>query len=49
LVEQEVTAGKHLYRWDGKDNNGNAVSQGIYLYKLQAGSYYETKKMIWLK
>ncbi len=36
--------------WDGKDQNGNAVSSGIYLYKMRSdGRYTSTKKMILMK
>ena len=35
--------------WNGKDNSGNSVSSGIYLYKLTAGSKTQTKKMILMK
>lgn len=35
--------------WDGKDESGNAVSSGIYLYRLEAGNYSSTKKMLLMK
>ena len=35
--------------WNGKDQVGNPVSSGIYLYKLTAGNQIQTKKMIMLK
>ena len=35
--------------WDGTDENNQPVSSGIYLYKLRAGNYNSTKKMIHLK
>jgi len=35
--------------WDGKDNFGKLVNSGIYLYKLQAGNFFKTKKMILVK
>ena len=36
-------------QWDATDNYGVAVSAGVYLYKIQAGIFSETKKMILLK
>ena len=40
-----------LYRvtWNGKDETGNSVSSGLYFYKLKAGDFNSTKKMILLK
>ncbi|NQV18431.1 MAG: T9SS type A sorting domain-containing protein [Armatimonadetes bacterium] len=35
--------------WDGKDKSGNAVSSGIYLYRLETGKYSSTKKMLLMK
>lgn len=35
--------------WDATDESGNAVSSGIYFYKLKAGDYTRTKKMILMK
>ncbi len=35
--------------WDGKDDNGNKVSSGIYLYKIKVGDLSLTKKMILMK
>jgi hypothetical protein len=49
LLNESRQAGSHIIYWNGKDNNGNSVSSGIYLYKLTAGSYTETRKMNFLK
>ncbi len=35
--------------WDGTDQTGKPVSSGIYFYKIQAGEFSETKKMILMK
>ena len=35
--------------WDGKNNNQNPVSSGIYFYKITTGKFSDTKKMILLK
>ena len=35
--------------WDGKDEGGNFVSSGIYLYKIKSGKYSSSGKMILLK
>lgn len=38
--------GEHSLVWDGKSDNGTAVSSGIYVYKLQGQGYKASGKMI---
>ncbi|NIR47041.1 T9SS type A sorting domain-containing protein [candidate division KSB1 bacterium] len=45
LSNSPYTAGTHKVRWDGKDNSGNSVSSGVYLYRITAGDFMQTKKM----
>ncbi|MFC1475824.1 T9SS type A sorting domain-containing protein [Candidatus Zixiibacteriota bacterium] len=49
LVDEERGAGRHLISWDGKDNNGKSMASGLYFYRLRAGSYSQTKRMVLLK
>jgi hypothetical protein len=44
LINEERIAGKHSVQFNAKH-----LASGIYFYKLQAGSFIETKKMILLK
>ncbi len=37
--------GRYLVLWDGKDGLGNAVSSGIYVARLKAGSFGRTIKL----
>lgn len=44
LVNEELTPGTYQYNFDASD-----LSSGVYYYKLQAGSFTETKKMILMR
>jgi len=41
--------GYHILEWDSKDNYGNNVSAGIYLYQLRTEGFIKNNKMILIK
>lgn len=49
LVNENKVAGSYSVSWDAKDYTGRNVSGGIYFYRLEAGDYSVTKKMLLLK
>jgi hypothetical protein len=49
LVDGQMDAGNHTVTWDGTNSHGQSVSSGIYFYRLSAGEYNATKKMLMLK
>ena len=49
LVNKYQTSGKNLINWDSTNNQGKAVSAGVYLYSLETKYFRTTKKMILLK
>jgi len=49
LVNGEYQAGNYRVTWDGTNQNGEKVSSGIYLYRLQVGAETVSKKMILTK
>jgi len=49
LVNDFQTAGFQSVEWDGTNDNGSVTSSGIYFYKLVAGDFTQTKKMVMLK
>ena len=49
VVSKEQTAGYKAIKWAGVDDKGKPVSAGLYLYKIQASDYTQTKKMVLLK
>lgn len=49
LVDEYQAAGYKQVTWDGKNDQGQEVSSGIYFYKIEAGSFTKTAKMSMLK
>lgn len=49
LVDGEQAAGRYTIRWEGKNDRGESVSSGIYLYQLRSGTNVSTRKMVFLK
>ncbi|HVP35468.1 MAG TPA: FlgD immunoglobulin-like domain containing protein [Terriglobales bacterium] len=49
LLDKEKAPGSYQVIWDGKDQQGNEVSSGIYFYQLRSGDYKETRKMTLLR
>ncbi len=46
LVNERQSAGIYQVQWDGRDNKGEPVSNGVYLYRLKAGSFIQMRKMV---
>ncbi len=46
LLSQTLTKGSHTLSWDGTDSRGNHLADGIYYYRLNAGKFTATKKLI---
>jgi hypothetical protein len=49
LVNQVQEIGYYQIEWDGKNNFGNQLSSGIYLYRITAGNYVKVMKMVLLR
>ncbi len=50
LYDKFTSPGSHKVKWDGKGSNGEALSSGVYFYRLSFGQQkYITKKMMLLK
>lgn len=49
LVDESKPAGEYKAFWNGRDNRGQPVSTGVYLYRLRVGNAVLTKKMLLLK
>ena len=49
LINSEQTAGYRAIRWNGTNHLGQPVAAGMYLYKIRANMFNQTKKLILLK
>ncbi|HTR80397.1 MAG TPA: T9SS type A sorting domain-containing protein [Bacteroidota bacterium] len=49
LVDEKQLSGEHIAVWDGTDRLGQKVASGVYFYRLEAGPFVSTKKMILIK
>ena len=46
LVNEIGSAGSHEVRWDGTNQFGHKVASGMYIYRLVAGEFIATKRMV---
>jgi hypothetical protein len=49
LGNEVYAPGVHRITWKGTNENGQQVSSGIYFYRIQAGDFTATEKMIMMK
>ncbi len=49
LIDEDKAAGTFSAKWNGRDNFGNKVTSGIYLYQIIAADFSKTQKMILMK
>jgi len=45
LVNQTQPAGRYAMNWDGRNEQGQAVASGTFIYQLRAGSFVQRRKM----
>ncbi len=49
LAGERLSPGVHERTWRGRDQVGRSVAAGVYFYRLDAGSYSETRRMTLIK
>ena len=49
LIAEEESAGTHQVTWNGLDDEGNRVASGVYLYRMTAEGYTETRKLLLIR
>lgn len=49
LIDQYLEKGHKSVSWDGKDDQGQKLANGVYWYRIQAKDSSQTKKMLLIK
>jgi hypothetical protein len=49
LEDGRRNPGSYVVHWDGLNTAGGLVSSGVYFYKIEAGSFTATRKMLVLR
>ena len=49
LINQNVDAGIHTFRWDGRNQGGQLVTTGVYFLQIRSGDNQHLQKMALIK
>jgi len=49
LVDEQKPAGEYQTTWEGRNDSGEEVASGVYFYRMNAGDFSQTKKMVLLR
>ncbi len=49
LAQEKFNTGFHVLNWDGRTDTGELAPTGVYIYRIKAGSFIDSKKMLLLK
>lgn len=49
LVDEYQSAGYRSAVWDGRNSEGQSVASGVYVYRMAAGSFVKTQKMMFVR
>ncbi len=49
LLADQATAGRHQIIWDGRNDQGQLLTSGVYVYQMRAGDFAASKKMVLLR
>ena len=49
LIDASKEAGTYQVVWNGQDDYGKSVASGVYVYRIQAGDFVQSKKLLFMK
>ena len=49
LIDKQLQPGEYTITWNSKDLNGNAVSSGVYIYRVTTDNFQSHKKMVLIR
>jgi hypothetical protein len=49
LVDRQMDPGRYQVHWDGRNDQRRSVSSGVYLYRIEAGDFTSTRKMLMIR
>jgi hypothetical protein len=49
LVDRQETTGVYRITWDGRNDQGERVASGVYIYQMQADEFTGSKRMVLLR
>jgi len=49
LINERVEAGVKTIKWNGRNDAGQQVPSGVYLYRMEAGSFFATRKLVLMR
>jgi hypothetical protein len=49
VVDRDASAGTYSVTWNGRDAAGHLMPSGVYLYRISAGKFTATRKMVLMK
>ena len=49
LANELMAAGTHTVSWNGRTSSGEPAASGVYFYRITAGDFTESRKMLLMK